>query len=523
MMGTSWLSMALLAVSFTTTDAQTYNYLFDNARTQTEAGGRYAATTDLCHGATVWKLNDRDNVSSTPEDVYYMLRHETLDYWVVTRHMDCHTTDWVIRALLPVSNTTAADASHTEPANMEWCRNVFGQWMIEPAIRVDTRGCETSTGCMQLHCINPDDDKVCADCELNGAEIDCTGGSKDRFIVMIVIFCFIGLSFVGAMAFVLKDKILAFYKYKRDVPGKMMKVGHTISVYRWFFCGGTLLAAIVFACSGLPYAAVEDNGDFSSEWAPIGGRLESELNFMDEWTEESKQRSSAAIMVGNSDGSNAYTVATALNKLRVLKEVEKVTVESTRINGSTVTLGMHDFCTSLDFHANKGSPCFVPSILDCFLEGSWLIDYSTELFVSPVTNYGNWSSHHQKYAALVQIVTLGLRLPETLAHYQLNPSLIGMNQSDFEARVNGYPNQCYMWLKSISRSRGYVVGSPTVNENNEITSAETLNSLMFMYSPDRAMVWNSPLTPLTPFYQSPTRFAITPTPTPTPAGVQGRP
>ena len=479
--------VALLLILLVPAAAADDNAIFviDNSRNQSSAGGHYTPVAhSRCHNETVWMLNDQDGTAVRQDNVLYLLRHDD-GYWVVSPEEDCSTERAVLRSLLPARDNVVINPTWTGPAEIDWTRSVYGVWMFDTAIRVRTRGCSNLRGCLQMNCQEPDEGDSCTDCTLDGASMDCSSTSNIRTYFLVIILAILGIAVLVSVAWLLYRYRAVVFR-RRDASCSMAQLGCTISRKRKTFLVVTIASALLLAATGLPLAQVRTHGNFSTDWAPQGGVLERELDFVDKWTESSKQRSKTILMVGNKGNKNALTRTTAMSMLRILQDIAGLKITAAYDNGTETSLGMHDFCGSTDMKLEgmAGLPCYVPSILDCFIEGAWLMD---DVIDGKLPPQANWSLRHQLYRDQYDMVK-DMGVESAIMLYDGRPSITNVTEEEFRQIVSGYPNQCQHWVRAASRSKGYLLGNMEEDSNGILTGATKLNAMMMAYAPDRAKV-----------------------------------
>eukprot|EP01062_Namystynia_karyoxenos_P078308 TRINITY_DN8045_c4_g2_i1.p1 TRINITY_DN8045_c4_g2~~TRINITY_DN8045_c4_g2_i1.p1 ORF type:complete len:1457 (+),score=437.17 TRINITY_DN8045_c4_g2_i1:110-4372(+) len=274
-------------------------------------------------------------------------------------------------------------------------------------------GCECpkayDVGCPGLHCLVPDAEKYdwdpeCSDCEVWGAQLECSEYKSRRVPLLIALIALMSaLVIYGAERFIRRAKTAEQRDRARrfsaaDVPRGGPKLLRCYALYRqkfdracynfgWALVSnrGPFFICVVSAMGlltvfGLPLAEMDKNPT-SSEWAPQGSALQRQLDFYNKWNSRTAKIPYFMLMVGPADPSD-----TALRKKyvdatwRLLNELRTVGVEVKRSDGGTMELNYEDFCDRLpenpvfDRIYPGEKPCTHPGALDCFYEGAWEIE-----------------------------------------------------------------------------------------------------------------------------------------------------
>eukprot|EP01061_Rhynchopus_euleeides_P034560 TRINITY_DN583_c0_g1_i1.p1 TRINITY_DN583_c0_g1~~TRINITY_DN583_c0_g1_i1.p1 ORF type:complete len:1206 (+),score=525.26 TRINITY_DN583_c0_g1_i1:73-3690(+) len=437
-------------------------------------GGRYGLEVNVtCNDNPMWKRLDRDNETGTE----FRLYTDPEGYWTVAETCDGTA---LFRSLV-AGNVTG---NLTSPTAAEWTRDVRGTWIIETSMRARDYGCPHPRGCLQLHCQEPDDDFKCHECSVDGAQMTCDSDDTAREITLYVVAGVIAALVIAFLVVLLYPIVSKGPLYRStDVAELSYKVGLQIGRYYVLVFAVIMCVACLIAGAGLPVTRIRKHGSYSSDWAPRGGQLERELDFVDKWTESSKTSARMYMMLGREDGSNAMTREMALTMLNVYQRVWALKVPASYENGTQVNVTMHDICISMDMPFLNGMPCMAPSVLDCFFEGGWLFDDVTNGTFPPPANY---STRHKKYLFQLELLkAAGGDLP--FSTYDDRPSLFHISNEEFTDKVTAWPDQCLHWLHASTRSIGYMLGSIKYDDAGKVNFAEKLIGLVLTFPADRAL------------------------------------
>eukprot|EP01060_Flectonema_neradi_P006524 TRINITY_DN1440_c2_g1_i1.p1 TRINITY_DN1440_c2_g1~~TRINITY_DN1440_c2_g1_i1.p1 ORF type:complete len:1575 (+),score=263.12 TRINITY_DN1440_c2_g1_i1:15-4739(+) len=426
--------------------------------------------------------------------------------WVAATSLQCGIPARNISAIM----RSTESQNYTAPQTLlKWStfNSVLGSFNPDADARIQEQGCPGDAQCLLLNCQEPHSGFQCHECTIEFAELTC---SSDSFNVTLLLFVVsLSLVFIVCGAHTVRtirttprnsvppatmrtkrDESFTFNKciltYRATFVVKMAGLGRMIATHRPYFIGSVLLSLLSFSCMGIPTFELNSGGSYSSDWAPQGGRLEREIEYVKKWTEDSKRSHYIQILLGPTDTSkNALKREYALTLLSVLEDIVNITVPVTYTNDSghvvSTRLGWEDFCTSIDHPALDAVipgplPCMNPSVLNCFYEGSWQL--TDEAFDNLELAY-----------------RFSTQLPSangTITSYKDRPSLRNMTDEEVIQRYSDTSN-CDDWAKSTSLGRsemfgGYVDdGIPrTPGGETTLVSAERIGATIMQYSAKRA-------------------------------------
>ena len=432
--------------------------------------------------------------------------------WVASTTLVCNTSSDVMKVTV---RSTHEKFYSTPQETLQWSSYDIKTDTYNPDVeaRVQQQGCPGEAQCLLLNCQEPLAGYKCHECSLDCAELTCSSNSY-RYMLLLMIISLVSLAAVCAVHIrnVFKNRVVVevqpttipenknnfsfngcILTYRAMFIVHMSDMGRSISSNRISFLSSVLAMLFIFAACGLPVFELNDGGSYSSDWAPQGGRLETELAYVKKWTEDSKRSHYIQILLGPSDTSkNALEKKYAISLLSVLKEIVKITVPITYTNSSgniiNTNLGWDDFCTSIDHPALSAIipgtlPCINPSVLNCFYEGSWQLS-------------------DEAYANLELAYRFSTQLPSTngtITSYKDRPSIYNLTDAEVLERYSD-SSKCDDWAKSTTLGRSEMFGAyvddgipRTPGGEASLISAERIGATILQYSAKRAREFKATL------------------------------
>ena len=413
-----------------------------------------------------------------------------------------------------------------------------GEWIAvaaKGAFRFQPGGCKSKAQCLQHKCFEPDEDdeKSCDQCWADKAFLKCEEKDSKTGIILTVVFVAVILIVTlyavvrgverkagvadsgegeadkpldeakksvatptprasGVHATMIDEESKAeakrhpfLVRYRLRFIHFMGRIGELQADHNVTCFMSTLIILMTMAATGLPLAKTETG---SHMWVPEGSRINSEIDFYTDWTDTKQKGDDIIFMVGpEKDGDNALHGTKTLKLLQdMLERMMQIRVPMRRRNGTLYMAGVDDFCANVDNvklreYVPHRSPCVLPSMLDCFYEGHYLVDKLpgngtkiTEKSVAHKTLDDLW--------AISNAVT-----PGHVTRWLDNPSFYNLTQQEIYDVVSQRGDTCKHWLSSSTKSNaqylgGFTLGTEKVPGTNytRVTGARKLNAILVM-------------------------------------------
>ena len=479
-------------------------------------GGEYILLDEeiQCNGERVWKLNITGSFET------YIIS-DTDGYWIVSNDASLNGLNSSNNCTSEIKLLRSEDMHNASgPNQVRWTRQAGATWIYDDAIRFVTNGCPGEAQCLQLNCQEPLDGYQCFECTLEFAQLSCSRSETDVKLILAIVICITALCLVVCNVIYASNKsepvtprlsrrfsvpttgvqvqenivVVFLQKYRKAFLQLMGALGNLIGRRSNAFIGTALTLLLVFTVSLPLFFEVDTGGSYSADWAPEGGRLERELNFVNKWRENSKQASTVLIMVGPEDTKryNALSKHFAFELLRILQDITNITVPIATSDGRIIQVGYEDFCASVDHpildQIMPGKkPCINPSVLDCFFEGGWQLDDVSQGKPLPE------DQQSVKFKNLEAVYKLAKAAsPGAITSYSGRPSLQDLTEEEVIERYSQSSTLCDDWVTSASLGRSNSYGSFTEDKENltlgepKLIWAEKIAAVALQYSAKRA-------------------------------------
>eukprot|EP01065_Artemidia_motanka_P004988 TRINITY_DN1236_c4_g1_i1.p1 TRINITY_DN1236_c4_g1~~TRINITY_DN1236_c4_g1_i1.p1 ORF type:complete len:2217 (+),score=455.34 TRINITY_DN1236_c4_g1_i1:651-6653(+) len=377
--------------------------------------------------------------------------------------------------------------------------------------------CAVSTACQDLDCQEADDGYACSECSLWGYGLRCDSGINVGRVAMLVCTCVLSVGILGwitvtALLEGIEGCPLEEFSGEMSVatragPGRsrkssrrssafhaMQQSQHSVTGFADRYRGHWLLAmkrlgygfshlrvrvligvsfVLALLMSGVAFGKMASGTGFSSDWAPLGGRLEYEIGMSDKWLDPTANPQEIWLIIGPENGNES---AIQVKYLDILLDILQRLDQEVRVplmlkDGTESMLGFNDFCLKLDHPTlssvfkttSENLPCTNPSVLDCFFEGAWQFEN-----VSTGLQPENASvATDILRRALISVAHVPGKQEGFLKTYEKQPTYRNLTDAQLVDKVQG---GCEHWNIVASLPRGWMFGSYTTADERLVSA-----------------------------------------------------